>query len=208
MWGSSGGPLKPAFGLEWETRSHVTLVTMIERERGRRIPLMEQAPSRLLLRLVAAVYAGVILLSAVLIYIRYLAYVTHPADVIASGGMWAGGDLLLEFFITGMLLVPTFLLVLVIRKYEVAYTNYSWALLAISLSAPLSVGGFFIPAISQSNSLLGYACMFRLFASPMVVVGLAMSRIFARFRRAKRLSACALLVEVGTFAGLVALWVH
>jgi hypothetical protein len=181
---------------------------MMPTERGSTIRRMEQSPSRLLLRLVAVIYGGVILLSAVLVYIRYLAYVNHPDDVMASSGMWAGGDLMLEFFIAGMFLVPTFLLVLVIRKYEMAYTRYSQTLLAISLTAPLSVALFFIPAISQSNNPLGYACMYRLFAAPMVIVGLAMSRIFARFRRAKRFSSYALLVEAGTLGTMVALLAH
>jgi len=178
---------------------------MGEQACGGKIPLMEQVPSRLLLRLVAAMYVGVVLLSAFLVYRRYMAYVHHPADVIAYSGMWAGGDLLLEFFIAGLLLVPTFLLVVVIRKSETAYTKYSQTLLAISLTAPLCVGMFFIPAVNQSNSILGSICMYRLFAAPMVVVGLAMSRIFARFRRAKRLSSYALLVEAGTCASLMAL---
>ncbi len=205
---ASGWSSQAAFHLSGPMLSHVTLVTMIGWERGSTIRRMEQTPSRLLLWLVAVIYAGVVLLSAVLIYIRYLAYVNHPDDVMASSGMWAGGDLILEFFIAGMLLVPTLLLVLVIRKFERAYTKYSQTLLAISLTAPISVGLFLIPAVNQSNSMLGYACMYRLFAAPMVVVGLAMSRIFARFRRAKRFSSYALLVEAGTFGAMVALLVH
>jgi len=47
--------------------------------------------------------------------------------------------------------------------------------------------------------------MDRLFASPLVVLGLAVSRLLARFRRAKRLASYALLVEIGTIALLVAI---
>jgi ABC-type maltose transport system permease subunit len=48
--------------------------------------------------------------------------------------------------------------------------------------------------------------MDRLFASPIVITGLAVSRLLARFGRAKRLTSYALLVEVGTIALLVTLF--
>ena len=152
-------------------------------------------------------YAGVLFVSAVLVFLRYLQYVNHPADVAASSGMYAGGDWLLTLFIVGMLLVPTFLLVLMIRKSEAAYTRFSQTLLGLSLTAPASVGALFIPAVSQSNSWLGEFCVNRLFAAPMVVVGLALGRVFARFSRAKRLTTYAIFIEMGTFALLTALTV-
>ena len=40
--------------------------------------------------------------------------------------------------------------------------------------------------------------MFRVFASPVVLVGLVMNRLFARFPRAKRTTSYALLIEAGT----------
>jgi hypothetical protein len=46
--------------------------------------------------------------------------------------------------------------------------------------------------------------MFRLFASPMIVVGMGMSRVFARFPRAKRLTVYGLLIEVVTMICLMA----
>ena len=76
---------------------------------------MEASPSRLQLRLVAASYAVVFLLSALLVFNRYLLYVRNPQDV-AAGGMYAGGDLLLEIIIFFLFLVPTAALVFVIRK--------------------------------------------------------------------------------------------
>lgn len=154
--------------------------------------------------MVAFGYATVLAVSAALIVVRYFEYLTHPADVAAAGGMYAGGDLMLEAFIGGMLLVVTFFLVLVIYKWESAYTIYSKILLGLSLTAPLSVGLLFIPAVSQGSSLLGGACMFRLFASPMIVVGMGMSRVFARFPRAKRLTVYGLLIEVVTMICLMA----
>jgi len=68
---------------------------------------METVLSRTRLWLVAIGYAGILAVAVVLIVARYVQYVTHPADVAAYGGMYAGGDLMLELFIGGMLLVVT-----------------------------------------------------------------------------------------------------
>jgi hypothetical protein len=165
---------------------------------------VETVLSRTRLWLVAIGYAAVLCVAAVLIVARYIQYVTHPADVAAYGGMYAGGDLMLEVFIGGMLLVVTFFLVLVIYKSEPAYTIYSKVLLGLSLTAPLSVGLISIPAVNQGMNVLGEVCMFRLFASPMVIVGMAMIRLFARYSRPKRLTVNALLIEVVTLILLLA----
>jgi hypothetical protein len=162
-------------------------------------------PKSVQLGLVAVGYAGVLAVAAVLIVVRYFQYVNHPDDVAAYGGMWAGGDLLLELFIGGMLLGMTFFLVLVIYKSEWEYTIYSKVLLGLSLTAPLSVGLISIPAVNQGMNLLGSACMFRLFASPLVIAGMGMSRLFARYPRPKRLTVYGLLIEAVTLAVLMAL---
>ena len=168
-------------------------------------PSMSQAASRTGLYLVAGGYAAVVLVAVALIVMRSVQYATHPADAAQYGGMWAGGDLMLEWFITGLLLAVTFFLVLVIRGDESAYTKYAKVLLGVSLTAPLSVGVIGIDAVSRGTGWLGFACMFRLFASPMVVVGLAGSRVFARFPRAKRLISYSLMIEVLTLVGIVGL---
>jgi hypothetical protein len=164
---------------------------------------MMRIPWRVQLGLVALCYAMVLALSAVLIVARYLQYLSHPDDVAASSGMWAGGDLMLELFICGMLLVVSFFLVLVIRQSETAYTIYAKVVLAISVSAPVSIGVIAIPAVGQGASLLGWACLFRVFASPLVLLGLAMSRLFARFPRTKRMTNYALLIETVTLVLMV-----
>ena len=166
---------------------------------------MDQGVLRTRLYWVGGGYAAVAALSAALIGLRYLQYVTHPADVAQYGGMWAGGDLMLELFITGLLLVVTFFLVLVIRREESAYTMYSKVLLGLSLTAPLSVGFISLDAVSQGTGWLGYACLFRLFASPMVIVGLGGSRLLARFSRAKRLLSYSLMIEGLTLVGMFGL---
>ena len=96
---------------------------------------MKPIPRRVQLGVVAAGYVAVLLVSAVLVHARHMLYVNHPADVAAAGGMYAAGDWMLELFIGGLFLIPTFLLVLVIRKSETAYTRYSQALLGVSLTA-------------------------------------------------------------------------
>lgn len=161
---------------------------------------MDQALPRARLFWIAGAYAAVVAISAALIFQRYIAYVTHPNDVAASGGMWAGGDLALEVLITGMLLVVTFFVALAIFKYEAAYTVYSKILVAISLTAPASVGIIAIPAVSQGTSVLGWFCLYRVFASPMVLMGLGVSRLFARFPQGKRMTKYALLIEGATLA--------
>jgi len=163
---------------------------------------MEPSPSQLQLRLVAASYAVVVGVSALLVYERYLQYVRNPQDVVASSGMYAGGDLLLEIFICFLFLVPTGALVLVIRKSEAWYTGYAKVLLGLSLTAPISVGLLIIPVLNQWY--WGDACIFRLFAIPIVVVVLIFSRWLTRFVRARRLISYALLIEGLTFVAVIA----
>ena len=163
---------------------------------------MGASPSSLQLRLVAASYAVVAAVSALLIFARYLQYVRNPQDVAAAGGMYAGGDLLLEVFICLFFLVPTAALVFVIRKSEPHYTAYAKVLLGLSVTAPLSVVLLLIPVLNQWY--WGDAIIFRLFAIPLVFVVLLCSRWLARFARARRLISYALLIEGLTFAVVVA----
>jgi hypothetical protein len=167
---------------------------------------MNPIPWRTQLGAVAASYAMVLLVAVALLFARHIQYVTHPADAMSYGAMFAFGDLILGLFIGGLFLIPTLLLALVIRKSETAYTRYSQILLGLSLTAPISLGILLIPAVSQGNSFLGWFCMDRLFASPLVIAGLVVNRLLARFDRAKRLTSYALLVELGTIALMVALF--
>ena len=167
---------------------------------------MKPIPLRTQLGLVAASYAVVLATAALLVYVRHLQYVNHPEDVAASSGMYAAGDWMLEIFIGCMLLVPTFVLVLVIRKSEHLYAGYSRILLGLSLTAPICLGVLSIPAVNQGTMVLGWICMDRLLCSPIVIVGLVVSRLLARFDQAKRLTLYALLIEVLTLALTVALF--
>ncbi len=165
---------------------------------------MKPIPLRVQLMLVAAGYAAVLAAAAWMVLVRYLQYVNHPQDVAAAGGMYAAGDLFLEVFVACMLLVPTFLLVLVIRNSENLYTGYSKILLGVSLTAPVCLGVLSIPAVNQGPMLLGEIFMARLFSSPFVIVGLGFSRVLARFDRAKRLTSYALIIEVLTLVFMAA----
>ena len=167
---------------------------------------MEAVSLRAKLGLVGTGYAMVLTIALVLVYARHLQYVYHAQEAAASSGMYAGGDLILEIFIVCLLLVPTLLLALVIRQSENLYTGYSKVLLGLSLTAPVCLGLFSIPAVNQSTMLLGYICLDRLFASPFVLVALLVSRLLARFGRAKRLTSYALSIEVLTLLLVAALF--
>jgi len=105
-----------------------------------------------------------------------------------------------------MLLVPTFVLVLVIRKHENLSITYSKVMLGLSLTSPICLGVLSIPAVNQGSWALGEIFMGRLFVSPVVVVGLVFSRLLAQFDRAKRWTLYALLIEVGTLVLMGALF--
>lgn len=163
---------------------------------------MELATSRLQLRLVAASYAVVVAVAALLIYQRYLVYVRNPQDVAASGGMYAGGDLMLELIIFFLFLIPTAALVFVIRKSESAYSTYAKVLLGFSVTAPLSGVSLIIPVLNQWY--WGDLFIFRLFAVPIVIVVLISSRWLTGFARARRLISYALLIECLTLVAMIA----
>jgi hypothetical protein len=164
---------------------------------------MKAIAMRRQLGLVAAAYTAVLVTATVLIYERHMQYVKNPQDAMASSGMYAGGDLILEVFIGCMVLLPTGILVIVLRKSDELYTRYAKLLLGVSVTAPVSLALFMIPAVSQGTSLLGQICVDRMFASPLVLAGLAFSRLLARSDRAKQLTMHALLVETLTLLLMV-----
>src|SRR5271165_3131102 len=138
---------------------------------------MKLIPLRAQLFLVAAGYAVVLAIAALLVFVRYLKYVNHPGDIAASGGMSAFGDWMLVILIACMLIVPTFVLALVIRKSENLYTVYSKILLGVSLTSPICLGVLSIPAVNRGTMALGWICLARLSVSPVVLLGLAFSRL-------------------------------
>lgn len=169
---------------------------------------MKSLSLRAQLVLVVAAYAVVLAAAAMLIFARHMLYVLHPEDAAAAGGMYAAGDWMLEIMIGCMLLVPTFALALVVRKSEPLYTGFAKAMLGLSLTAPISLAVLSIPAIAQGNSLLGWVCLDRLLISPVVIAGLAVSRLLAAFERPKRLTLVALLIEALTLVLMVGLFLY
>jgi hypothetical protein len=163
---------------------------------------MQPSPSRLGLILVAAGYAAVVAFSALLIFWRYLQYLRNPQDAASAGGMWAGGDLMLEVFIFLLFLLPTAALVLVIRKYEPAYTTYAKALIGLSLTGPMSLILMVVPFLNQWY--WGDLSIFRLFAMPIVFFVLTVSRVLTSFARPRRLISYALLIEGLTLVIVIA----
>lgn len=153
-------------------------------------------------------YAAVLAIAAVLLFARHLQELYHAADVAAAGGMYAFGDLLLYIFIAGLFMIPTIFLVWAIAKFEAFYTTYSQLLLALSLSAPVCLGLFSL-GVSRVGETLSSFCLYRLFWSPFVLAGMGVSRLVARFHRAKKLTSYALLIEGLTLViAVVALLIH
>lgn len=142
---------------------------------------------------IAVCYAAVLAFAAVAMVSRHYLALRNPNDF--NGGMAAAGDWMLELLIAGLLLVPTFLLALVVRERESASLVFAKALFSFSLTAGLSLGLLLIPVISQTNNIIGSLCMDRLLASPVVLAGIATSRLVARYRPAKRLISYALASE-------------
>ncbi len=149
-------------------------------------------------------YAAVLAVSAVIILARYLQERFHRADMAAAGGMSAFGDLVLGIFIVCLFMIPTTYLVWIMAKYESAYTTYSQFLLGLSLSAPVCLGLFILKEKYLGQSL-HTVCVIRLAGSPFVFAGIVVSRLVARFDRAKRLTSYALLIEGLTLGIAVAL---
>ena len=152
------------------------------------------------LTLVAGGYAVVLAFASVLVVGRYLLYVRHPEDVAAAGGMYAAGDAMLALFIAGLLMIPTLVLAILLRKSEDLYTRYAKVLAGFSLTAPVGLGVLSIPAVNQSNSMLGQVCMYRLLCGPVFLVGMVISRVLARSPQAKRWTSCAVAIEFLTMA--------
>jgi hypothetical protein len=149
-------------------------------------------------------YAAVFAVSAVIILARYLQERFHRADMAAAGGMSAFGDLLLGIFIACLFMISTAFLVWVMAKYENVYTTYSQFLLGLSLSAAVCLSLFVFGKSHVSENLL-FVCLCRLVGSPFVFVGIGVSRLVARFDRAKKLTSYALLIEGLTLGIAIAL---
>ena len=157
------------------------------------------------LGLVGLGYIAVLVVAAALFYGRHLQELKYPDE--ASGGMWAAGDAFLQIFIACLFLIPTVFLVWVIAKFESFYRAYSQVLLGLSLSAPVCLSVLTLGDNLVAPSV-GFFCLYRLMWSPFILVGIGVSRLVARFDRAKKFVSYALLVEGLTLAAAVLLLIH
>jgi hypothetical protein len=157
--------------------------------------------------LIASGYAAFLAVAAILILARYLLEHFHRADVAAAGGMYAFGDLILAIFIVCLFMIPTVFLVWVMAKHESVYTTYSQLLVGVSLSAPVCLNLFYFGRNHMAESLIT-VCLFRLVASPFILLGIGVSRFVARSGRAKKLTSYALLIEGVSLGIAIALLVR
>jgi len=157
------------------------------------------------LGLVALAYAAVLVFAAILLFGRHLQELRYPAD--ASGGMWAAGDAFLYIFIAGLFMIPTVFLIWITARYEAFYTAYSKFLLGFSLSAPVCLGVLYLGENHVGESIVNL-CFCRLISMPFILGGMGISRLVARFDRAKRFASYALLIEGLTLVIAVALLIH
>jgi|HubBroStandDraft_4_1064222.scaffolds.fasta_scaffold08065_2 hypothetical protein len=157
------------------------------------------------LGLVALGYGAVLVIAATLLFGRHLQELQYPAE--ASGGMWAAGDAFLLIFIACLFMVPTVSLIWVTAKFEAFYTAYSKFLLGLSLSAPVCLSVLYLGENHVGQGLFNL-CLYRLMWLPFILVGMGISRLVARFDRARRFASYALLIEGLTLAIAVALVIH
>lgn len=152
--------------------------------------------------LIAAGYAAAAVITAFLVWVRYL--FINPADVNASSGMYAGGDLVMFVLICGTLsLGPTFFL---LRFLNEQYPRTLAAfLLAFSATGPISLGLLQLltsgaPRFPGAlDKFLGLAMLFLIFprvvAIPVVWLGLGIALLLAREKLTRALLVCALALE-------------
>ena len=157
------------------------------------------------LGLVALGYGAVLVVAATLLFGRHLQELNYPAE--ASGGMWAAGDAFLLILIACLFMVPTVFLIWVTARFEALYTAYSKFLLGLSLSAPVCLSVITLNENYLAQSV-GILCLYRLLWSPFILLGIGVSRLVARFDRAKRFASYAFLIEGLILAIAVALVIH
>ena len=168
------------------------------------IALLKSLSPRMQLGLIGLAYALVVAYGVTAELARELAAARDPAY--SSGGMWAFGDELLAWNIFFLFMVPTFFLLRFMRQHDGAYASFSKVLFGVSLTAPILVGIFLLGAFAGSNTIKD-AAVYRFWRAPFVLVVMGLSRLMARVDVAKRLLTKALLIEGGTFAILITLFI-
>jgi hypothetical protein len=137
-------------------------------------------------------YTATLVVAAALLYAHHLVELQDP--VAASGGMAAAGDTLLHLFIGFLFLIPTVFLIRIMAKFDAMYKAYSRFLFGLSVSAPVCMTVVLFGENYVAPSL-SWFCFYRILESPIVLVGMGISRLSARSDRAKGLASYALLIE-------------
>ncbi len=143
-----------------------------------------------------------------MVYSRYLQYQKDPADAVASGGMYAFGDTILGFAIFILFLIPTAVLLFMVRNEERFLCMYSKILLAVSLTAPLSLAVLLVDSLLKSEFLSG-PTVTRLFLFPCVLIVMILSLLIAKPKAAKKLLLWGVTTELCSSAiAITALFLH
>jgi hypothetical protein len=167
---------------------------------------MRSISSRVQWWLIAIGYAAVIAFGATASYRRYLWELENPVE--AMGGMAAGGDLIMGIFLALLLMIPTFFVVRLIAKAETSCNKYARFLVGLSLSAPVCMAVVFF-SLNHVPDVIGYACIWRVFLSPLVLCGMGVSWWMVRtFRDARRWTAYSLLIETLTILAAIVVLVR
>lgn len=159
-------------------------------------------PLRAQLAVIGFGYTAVLVYAVAAEYMRYVAAVKDPVS--SSGGMWAFGDELLAWNLFLSFMVPTFFLLVLVRRDDGAYVKFSKVLFWFSLTAPLCLGVFVIAAMAHAQNLAD-PLLWRNWRGPFALMVIATSRFLARPPMAKRLLTRACLIEGGAFSIFVAL---
>ncbi len=132
-----------------------------------------------------------------MIYSRYLQYQKDPADAVASGGMYAFGDMILGFAIFLLFLIPTAVLLFMLRNDERFLDLYTRILLIVSLTAPLSLAIIGVDSLLKTEFLSG-PTVTRLFLFPCVLIVMILSLLIAKPKAAKKLLLWGVMTELCT----------
>jgi hypothetical protein len=143
--------------------------------------------------------------AATLLYGRHLQELKYPDE--AFGGMWAAGDAILYIFVACLFMVPTVFLICFTARFEAFCTAYSKFLWGLSLTAPVCLSVLFLGENRVGQSLINF-CLYRLMWLPFILVGMGISRLMARFDRAKRITSYALLIEALTVVIAIVRVIH
>jgi len=164
--------------------------------------------------IVAGGYVAAFLLASLVVALRVAA--EDPADVQASGGMYAFGDAMLFATVFGVAaLVPTGAALFFLRTCRPVWAILSVAGLAVALTGVAAAILFLAArhAVASPVSMWVALCVPRMLLSPPLALGFILCAVIARFRGARLvlLAAAALEASVcvcGAAVWFIPMWLH